>query len=111
MKEIKFRAWSTNDKVMIYDLNSPSLKHGVLCGEGYILMQYIGVKDKKGKEIYEEDIISCGDKSSNLVIDLRVAEVCECGGILCGWSLPKNIEEYEVIGNMYENPELMENNK
>ena len=54
MREIKFRAYNKSDKVMINDLNSPRLVSGLLAhATDDVLMQYTGLKDKIGVEIYE----------------------------------------------------------
>src|SRR6266516_1150776 len=55
MREIKFRAW--DDKQMDYDYRDASLWHGLLVAEGdTIFMQYTGLHDKHGREVYESDI-------------------------------------------------------
>ena len=74
----------------------------------YILQQFTGLKDKNSKEIYEGDIINTGGELNGTV----VYELCEFltrfSKTLCR-RLNVNIQnEIEVIGNIYENPELIE---
>lgn len=92
-REIKFRVWDN------------------------VLMQYIMLKDKNGKEIYEGDILRCYfDKNqiadwlylhfSDKVLEQGFFdEIVEIPEIYTK-SFPENIE---VLGNIYENPELLEN--
>ena len=75
------------------------------------LLQYIGLKDCHGKEIYEGDI----DKYGYVVT--YVADINESLGMNCGWYLQRNdfeswsplecdSNEIEIIGNIFETPRL-----
>ena len=73
-----------------------------------VLLEYTGLKDKNGKEIYEGDVMQNEDG-----VGRSVAEWDHCGfnrrwipiGVTSPLSL--NTEQWEVIGNIYENPELL----
>ena len=127
MREIKFRAWHQDTKKML-DLKkmtplalSPSLDQDGL----YIpfikdlpLMQYTGLKDKNGKEIYEGDIIRFKDavnRGDGTFEDRDGEIIFEDGGFACkadsgwqDWLLYALDLDLEIIGNLYENPELKE---
>jgi len=124
MREIKFRAWDKHMNKMADKEYFQITFNGILIDgtpstnqEDYVVMQYTGLKDKNGKEIYEGDIA---------MVDLRPT---------LPWCMPSVIEfahgrfrynqdhiripladveimsitsEHEVIGNIYENPELLE---
>lgn len=148
-REIKFRAWNVAAKVM-YESNIPGLliyfdgelngldANGMLEGTDntrqHQLMQYTGLKDKNGKEIYEGDILKCKcwdkRKSSidgfdplgetpyfyrNSVIEWWHSH-CNLGYRLRdgkGKTLmikpsSLNAMEVEVIGNIYEHKHLLE---
>ncbi|OIR59783.1 hypothetical protein BLL41_18220 [Bacillus sp. FMQ74] len=123
MKEIKFRSWIKDKKEMLYEftLTQPTVSH---C-KSNILMQYTGLKDKKGKEIYEEDIIQTSYMKMRGCA-YRCVFSAEFGGYLFDPFVIGDkdapllgIEEFaqqweevkhgEVIGNIYENPKLLSN--
>ena len=117
MREIKFREWETERKTMVigeredYD-DSVGFRFAHEEAGQRILMQYTGLKDSHGNEIYEGDIVrgkydshyhSGYDKAKGEVrfhekkLSFEVVDACLL------WEL----EEIEVIGNKYENPELL----
>lgn len=96
MRDIKFRAWNKKEKKMYFDV-----LHNI--GFDGIVMQYTGLKDKNGIEIYESDILLAKDKTAEKPYKF-VVEWMHCGFNL--YAYPHDIE-IEVIGNKYENPELL----
>lgn len=113
MREIKFRAW-VNDSYMAIQ-GTPDLETFQSFMFHYCdqknLMQFTGLKDKTGKEIYEGDILSTPNKGKGIV------QWLECGFILklqneTVWQnlLWNVIGHYEVVGNIYENSELLTQN-
>lgn len=112
MREIKFRAYIKKSRKMV-DVNVLRLQGWMIGNDGdsyneneYILMQYTGLKDKNGKEIYEGDIVRWDDGTSD---NIKWMDEFGCWGtevtnFLCNC----NFEQFAVIGNIYENPELLE---
>ncbi|NGT51780.1 hypothetical protein G6Z12_07475 [Clostridium perfringens] len=129
-REIKFRGWYSVNEVML-PVESINFREGyVSLNEGdnsltdtlemIELMQYTGLKDKNRKEIYEGDILSIKIYSGDKVIveGKTVVEFKDgCFGVIWGHdkaflSLNSFFKaKFEVIGNIYENPELLRGEK
>lgn len=154
MREIKFRAWDKENKKMYsvvglahptetgFDTVAITDHHDIetwLEGDEYELMQYTGLKDKNGKEIYEGDILgkrpygylkADGTKDNRyrgrdwtcFAVEWGEYDASEAGlvsgyefetdGKYAGWNIviggyDDDLSRNEVIGNIYENPELV----
>ncbi len=143
MREFKFRAWDRvqNVVVPVVEMNwleeywvrcnyYKGLKKPLLLGErnsfenedtdGHIIMQYTGLKDYEGNEIYEGDIVKVNDTfgMDNKYHEVRYMIESDYPAFdLVGveYDLESNALQYyhcvgivEVVGNIYENPELLE---
>ncbi len=128
MREIKFRAWDKEQEKMfkpVYLLlskgsslpivfkNGETIRgSGRLHGYNVELMQYTGLKDKNDIEIYEGDIattpyLSRLTKGTVAYVGSSFVYVTEEGDTITMIYI-NQLPEFEVIGNIYENPELME---
>jgi len=134
MREIKFRAWDKKNKIMgnvlIIDhvgeateglvIEHKKVAYDLDFKKDYILMQYTGLKDKDGKEIYEGDIVKIshrykGRKHTGAIIwnvyEWHVANFyfSHYDNPASAFSEGTNNKDvkFEIIGNIYENPELV----
>jgi len=143
MREIKFRAWDEDAEIMyysddktppnqseccfvfedgnpccyVYDLVQPSDLYEAPYTEGEKLnniMQFTGLKDKNGKEIYDNDILDAYPP------DGKFLRTMKWNSKLAGYQLPfsdgsgtqlltrQMCLKYEVIGNIHENPKFLQ---
>ncbi|AEO04725.1 TPA: hypothetical protein LWH57_002809 [Listeria monocytogenes] len=132
MREIEFRAFVKRKKEMfpVTDLRFNRYEKDAVgvsgCGDPYctmcddwynfddvVLMQYTGLKDKNGKKIFEGDIVNCK------FFDRMVGDIAGVINFIdCVWAVSdfKNkrlyqlidVDNIEIIGNIHENPDLLE---
>ena len=126
MREIKFRIWDINERKFVVN-ETDRLGYGdtkkcmservdfennsveINADESYILSEYTGLKDMDGKEIYEGDIIKflngifeviwCNEKASFMLKNKEYKEFLNF--------IYENNNGMEIVGNIYENPELL----
>ena len=131
MREIRFRAWNEKNKIMVFPDDDCGFSfHSVGCFrvnggwsnlsevDPHKIMQFTGLKDKNGVEIYEGDRLDFGDwdkggeraeivwNDESLGWELKYHS--KEGGEGRGFMLDIKNDVFEVIGNIYENPELNE---
>lgn len=114
-RELKFLAWHKKNK-KIYRIASISIQNEsvFLINENnkkfhaffdeIELLEYTGLKDKNGKEIYEGDILPNSHQKNCVVIFENGGFIAKGKGF---YIVPQHFQECEVIGNIYENPELL----
>ena len=123
-RQIKFRIWNPKTKEITPDwplmLSSNSLHPTYLnqtinkdIDDGYVFMQFTGLHDKNGKEIYEGDIVhNISTKEKGYAVPQgwvgTVFYSIDRFLLDCGGAVILSIKEpCEIIGNIYENPELL----
>ena len=111
MRDIKFRAWDKLYNEMLHDIQ---FKHydvtfDLYLTDRYVVMQYTGLKDRNGKEIYDGDIVKSNKYGDRMIVIWGH----------CAWGLKKTtgesapsftqygLQDLYVIGNIYENNDLL----
>jgi uncharacterized phage protein (TIGR01671 family) len=107
--------WEVNTKVSDH-LHAHMTQYFDSRNDENVLMQYTGLKDRNGKEIYEGDILNMTYHGSVSIVKPEIKGVVifeRCSFIIeeNGISLGKIGRSLEVIGNIYMNPELLESEK
>lgn len=135
-REIKFRAWDNELKIFrqsfyIDQLGLMYFNNGGMVGtletSNYVLQQFTGLKDENEKDIYEGDILKISWSEWNMggylqsddmtnehekivTVKYKAPSFCFFSKNEIQTSIRKNAK-IEVIGNIYENPELLEEQK
>lgn len=131
MRDIKFRAWDNENKCFFEDTNrayenvieqlfiSPAgdinlrkidgMYHDSMFPGRFVLQQYTGLQDKNGRKIFEGDIIRWHERvTADYQINFNDGVFCLDGmGSSNLYHHREDLEKWEVIGNIYANPELL----
>lgn len=118
-REIKFRCWNGEQMVSPDYIDRSGIaywkENSIPTCDGN-LMQYTGLKDKNGKEIYEGDILhsTSWGATSRTINPYHVVVWGECGWKAQGYNGTMKVNpdlnvkyDFEIIGNIYEHPHLL----
>ncbi|AVH85599.1 hypothetical protein [Lactobacillus phage Maenad] len=128
---IKFRAWDKKNEIYLYNIQDA---HDTVWGlvkyddgkiaeydepcfgdflnnERYVVEQFTGLKDMNGKDIYEGDLVRLADDLDNPYKVIFDKAKFEFSGSRFCYDFGEAFMDYEVIGNVHTNPELLEEEK
>lgn len=113
-RKIKFRIWDKINKKWLNRFNANLLN--IVDLSNVELMQYTGIKDKNGVEIYEGDIVLIRIDKTNIlhktVVKFKhgafIADIIGNNDYIYLFHFGFNKDDFEVIGNIYENKNLLE---
>lgn len=116
--DIKFRVWDKENEFYDDDFNLSEELYGLtISSNNHIFEQYIGLKNKNGKEIYEGDWIKADNQKwlvepiGSLERDGHYFGLCVSpDGNGDNYFIDESILKGEIVGNIHENPELLEKN-
>ena len=132
MRKIKFRAWDNENGIYLYDVQdaydtlSGHVKYddgenavydeecfgGFLDNERYDVEQFTGLTDAQDDEIYENDLVRITDDFEDPVYKVIFEEAkFEISGGGVDFDLGEEFMNCEIVGNVHENPELLQENE
>lgn len=107
-RDIKFRAWNKATNTMWEDiLNSNNWSFSYFCTDVYIWMQYTGLDDKHGQGIYESDLVKDSGTLRKVLWFPEGAQFILQDINDDDWDIMWDGGNYEVVGNIYQNKDLL----
>lgn len=123
-RQLKFRGWDGENMLDPQDLTQSGAYWNWLGKNDVVLMQYTNVQDKNGKDIYEGDIIkftaydtdgepfTCFEMVTEINYDgchpLNRDDARDSYGLKCRFIYAEDVRNCEVVGNIYQNANLLE---
>jgi len=107
MREIKFRAWDKAYGGYVQSgiqFNNTTMRLEAV--GGLILEQYTGMNDRNGEDIYEGDVVRRANDTWQIIWQIIWEKDC-WGAYRKGENLMDWWDEFEVVGNIHANPELI----